>query len=92
MALTKKELITAIADQAGLSKNGAETMLAVAGAVLLEQLHECGELTLPGIGKFTVVERAARTGRNPRTGEPVEISAKRSVKFAAAKPLKDALN
>lgn len=92
MALTKKDLIAAISDKTGLPKTDVQTVLVGIEAVLLDQLNESGELILPGIGKFSVAERAARTGRNPRTGEPVEIDAKRAIKFSAAKQLKDGVN
>ena len=92
MALTKKDLIAAISDKTGLPKTDVQTVLVGTEAVLLDQLGDSGELILPGVGKFVVSERAARTGRNPRTGEPVQIEARRTVKFTPAKSLKDALN
>jgi len=56
------------------------------------QLATEKEISLPGIGKLTTASKAARTGRNPRTGEAVQIPASTSVKFKAAKSLKDAVN
>lgn len=92
MAMTKKDLITTISDKTSLPKTNVQAVLMGIEAVLLDQLNESGELTLPGIGKFHVADRAARTGRNPRTGEPVEIEAKRVVKFTASKSLKESLD
>ncbi|MFT0531635.1 HU family DNA-binding protein [Castellaniella hirudinis] len=90
MALTKKELITTISDLTGQPKAAVQAVLMGIRAVLVGKLGEGDELALPDIGKFHVAERAARTGRNPRTGETVEIEAKRVVKFTPAKSLKDA--
>lgn len=59
--------------------------------IVHEQLARGDKITLPGIGKFTVAERAARTGRNPQTGEALEIPASRQPKFKAAKVLKEAV-
>lgn len=91
MALTKQELIAAIAEQAGYSKADVKSIIDAQEVVVQNALAEDGELTLPGIGKLHTQVRAARTGRNPRTGEPVAIPAKTTVKFGAAKALKDAV-
>lgn len=55
-------------------------------------LKKGGSVTLVGFGSFTVTKRAARTGRNPKTGEPLKIKARKSPKFSAGKAFKDALN
>lgn len=60
--------------------------------IVHEQLAQGGEVTLPYIGKFTVAERAARTGRNPQSGEAIELPATKVPKFKAAKALKDAVS
>ena len=60
--------------------------------IVQEHLAQGQEVTLPGIGKLSVTERAARSGRNPQTGEELEIPASRAPKFKAAKALKDAIN
>jgi len=60
--------------------------------IVQEYLADGQEVTLPGIGKLSVTERAARSGRNPQTGEELEIPASRAPKFKAAKALKDAIN
>jgi DNA-binding protein HU-beta len=62
------------------------------GEIVQQQLASGGEITLPGIGKLTVTERAARTGRNPKTGEAIELPATSVPKFKAAKVLKEVVN
>lgn len=59
--------------------------------VLVSAIQTHGEVTMPGIGKLSVKERAARMGRNPRTGEAVEIKARRTLRFIASKTLKEAI-
>ena len=90
--MNKSELIDAIAKSADISKASAEkaldgTLNAVKGA-----LKRGSSVTLVGFGTFRVGKRAARTGRNPRTGEAIKIKAARVPKFSAGKALKDALN
>lgn len=60
--------------------------------IVQEHLAHGKEVTLPGIGKFSVTERAARSGRNPQTGEELEIPASKAPKFKASKALKEAVN
>jgi len=62
------------------------------GELVAEQLRAGHEVTLPGIGKLTAAARPARTGRNPQTGEAIEIPAAKVPKFKAAKALKEAVN
>ena len=90
--MNKQELVANIAGVNGISKKQAEDVLDSIGEVVTEVLAAGDEVTLPGIGKLSAVQRAARTGRNPQTGEEVKIAAKRAPKFSAAKALKDALN
>ncbi|MCF0253651.1 MAG: HU family DNA-binding protein [Duodenibacillus sp.] len=87
--MTKNQLIELIAMHADISKSKASLALDsfVTGVQMTLQKGE--SLTLPGFGTFCVVERAARTGRNPATGEPVEIPASRTPKFKPSKILKD---
>ncbi|TVO57556.1 HU family DNA-binding protein [Denitromonas halophila] len=73
------------------TKKEAEQVL-TAIADVIEDGISAGEAILPRIGKFKAVERPARTGRNPQTGEPVQIAASTAVKFVPAKQLKDFLN
>lgn len=88
--MTKQELIEAI-KPVNASKAVVEQVIDALGKVAQEQLANGGEVTLPGIGKLTVAEKAARKGRNPKTGEEIDIPAKRAPKFSAAKALKDAV-
>lgn len=90
--MNKTELIDHIADQADLSKAEATRALeAVIGAVEAT-LKNGGAVSLVGFGTFAVGKRAARTGRNPRTGDAIKIEAANVPKFRPGKALKDALN
>ena len=89
--MNKKELITAMAGKANLSLKDAGKALEALTAAITETLTAEGSLTIPGLGKFQVKERAARIGKNPRTGERVEIAASRYPTFKAGKALKDAI-
>ena len=89
--MNKKELITAMAGKANLSQKDAGKALDALTAAITEMLTSEGSLTIPGLSKFQVKERAARTGKNPRTGEMVEIAATRYPAFKAGKALKDAV-
>ena len=89
--MNKKELITAMAGKANLSQKDAGKALEALTAAITETLMADGNLTIPCLGKFQVKERAARIGKNPRTGERVEIAASRYQTFKAGKALKDAI-
>lgn len=90
--MNKTELIDHIATTADISKAAAMRALdALIGAVKIT-LKKNGSVTLVGFGTFSVGKRAARTGRNPRTGEAIKISAAKVPKFKAGKGLKDAIN
>ena len=92
--MNQAQLIDAIAAEtanAGVSKTHIKAVLDAHTKVAHQALAKGDEVPLPGLGKLTVATRAARTGRNPQTGEPVEIAAKRAPKFSAAKALKDAV-
>jgi DNA-binding protein HU-beta len=90
--VNKTELIDHIATTADISKAAAARALdALIGAVKTT-LKKNGSVTLVGFGTFSVGKRAARTGRNPRTGEAIEIDAAKVPKFKAGKGLKDAIN
>lgn len=90
--MNKADLINHISDQAEITRAAAERALnAITGAVQ-STLRKGGTVTLVGFGTFAVAKRAARTGRNPRNGEPVKIKARKVPKFSAGKALKDALN
>lgn len=90
--MNKNELIAEVADQTGLSK--ADATRAVDGVfdIITAELAKGEEVRLVGFGTFSVSERAATEGRNPRTGEKIQISASKQPKFKAGKGLKDAVN
>jgi DNA-binding protein HU-beta len=87
--MNQSDLVKAIADEAGLPQVGVESTLKALGKITQNALNAGEEVTLPGIGKLSVSTRAARTGRNPQTGDPLQIAAKQVPKFSAAKALKD---
>ncbi len=90
--MNKTELIEHISSKADLSKaDAARALDAFIGAVQTT-LKKKGTVTLVGFGTFAVTERAARTGRNPRTGEEIKIKKARVPKFRPGKALKDAVN
>jgi DNA-binding protein HU-beta len=90
--VNKTELIESIAQAADISKAAAERALDGTVAAITSSLKQGDMVTLVGFGTFHVGERAARSGRNPRTGETIEIKASRVPKFRAGKALKDAVN
>lgn len=90
--MTKTELIEHVANQADLSKAAAARAVEALMDGVKKTLRKGGTVTLVGFGTFQVGKRAARTGRNPRTGDPVKIKAAKVPKFTAGKALKDALN
>ena len=90
--MNKAELVAAIADKAELSKKDAEAALKAFTDVVAEELKKGEKIQLVGFGTFEVSERAARTGRNPQTGEEMTIPASRAPKFKAGKALKDLVN
>ncbi len=91
--LKKSELVEAIAGRTeGLSKRQVDDVLRALAETVTEQVRHGVKTPLPGLGKFVVTERAARQGRNPRTGEPVQIPASRTPKFQPAKGFKDSVN
>jgi len=92
--MNQAQLVDAIAaDPAneGISKKSIKWVLESAGSITQGALATGDEVTLPGIGKLTAKTRAARTGRNPSTGEELQIAAKVVPHFSAAKALKDAV-
>jgi len=88
-ALTKSQIATAIAEQNELSKKQAVQILE--NITQLAYKHAKNSFTLPGLGKLVLVNRKARMGRNPATGEAIKIPAKKVVKFRVAKAAKDAI-
>jgi DNA-binding protein HU-beta len=90
--VNKTELVDRIAEAADISKASAARALEAALDAITASLRQSDPVVLVGFGTFTVKERAARTGRNPQTGESIEIKAARVPGFKAGKALKDALN
>ncbi len=90
--MNKTELVAAIADKAEISKKDVEASLKAFTDVVAEELKKGEKIQLVGFGTFEVSERAARTGRNPQTGEEMTIPASRAPKFKAGKALKDFVN
>lgn len=89
--MNRTELITAMANKAEISMKDAEKALTAFTNVVADTLVDGGKVAITGFGIFEVVERAARTGRNPQTGQSIEIAASKSPKFKAGKALKDAV-
>lgn len=89
--MNKTELIDAIAEAAGLTKAQAGKALDATVDAVTTALKAGEEVTLVGFGSFYVADREARSGRNPRTGETIEIAAAKQPKFRAGKTLKDAV-
>jgi len=89
--LNKADLIASVADTTGLSKSSsADAVEAVLGSIT-NTLRSGGAVSLVGFGTFSVADRAARTARNPRTGETIHVGPSRAPKFKAGKALKDAV-
>jgi DNA-binding protein HU-beta len=88
-ALSKSEIASLVAEKNGLSKKQAVEILEHIAALAYK--HAKDTFTLPGLGKLVLVNRKARMGRNPATGETIQIKAKRVVKFRVAKAAKDAI-
>ncbi|MDA8654717.1 HU family DNA-binding protein [Alphaproteobacteria bacterium] len=90
--MNKNDLISKVADDTGLSKADAGRAVDSVFDSITGQLAGGGEVRLVGFGTFAVAQRKATTGRNPRTGETIQIKASKAPKFKAGKALKDALN
>jgi len=90
--VNKSELIEKIADQADISKASSARVVDAAVETITAALQQGDSISLVGFGTFTTGQRAARTGRNPRTGEAIQIKAAKTPKFKPGKALKDAVN
>jgi len=90
--MKKTEIIEAIARATGMTKTDVENVYSATFDLIKEELTKGNEFSVAGFGKFKVTERAARTGRNPQTGETINIAASKSVGFKVGKDLKDKLN
>lgn len=89
--MNKAELIATLAETSGVSKKDTEQVLNAFIATVQKTLKQDGKVQIPGFGSFEVRERAARSGRNPLTGEAIEIAAAKVPAFKAGKGLKDAI-
>ena len=90
--MNKSELIQAIADEAELSKHDAEEFINAFISVVTQEIKDGKDVTLVGFGSFHTAQSAERQGRNPKTGEPLTIAARKTPKFRPGKALKDAVN
>lgn len=89
--MNRKELATAIAEDLGTDRKAAESFLGSFVDVVTSTVSKGEPITISGFAKFARVERAARTGRNPQTGEPIQIAASRKVRITPLKAFKDAV-
>lgn len=90
--MNKSELIDHISTAAGISKKEAIAALQAVETGVIDTLANGGQVTLTGFGTFKVSDRAARTGRNPKTGEEIQIAASKVPTFKVGKAFKEALN
>ena len=90
--MNKNELVAAVADGAGISKADASNAVDSFCSAVQGALSKGDKVSLVGFGTFSVSARAARTGRNPQTGKPIKIAAKKVAKFKPGKAFSDALN
>ena len=88
-AMTKSQITAVVAEKAGISKKQAGAALEALSALAYKNAKN--GFTVPGLGKLVLVNRKARQGRNPQTGEIIQIKAKKVVKFRVAKAAKDAI-
>ena len=90
--MNKNDLVAQVAEAAGLSKNDATKAVDAVFEGIADAMKKGDEVRLVGFGTFAIAERAASEGRNPRTGEKIQIPASKQPKFKPGKNLKDALN
>lgn len=89
--MQKSDLVEKIADESGISKAAADRALNSLLSNVTKELKKGGRVSLVGFGTFSISKRAARTGRNPQTGETIKIKATKVPKFSAGKGLKDSV-
>ena len=89
--MTQTQLVRALAESCELSNKVARQFLENLATTAVKEVKKNGVFVVPGLGRLVRVERKARTGRNPATGETINIPAKRVVKFRVAKAVKDAI-
>lgn len=89
--MTKTQIVSELAEATGTNKKTAAQFIESLSSLAYREVKKSGEFTVPGLGKLVKSHRAARTGRNPQTGEPIQIKARTSVKFRVAKAAKDSV-
>ena len=89
--MTKTQLAGLLAEQVGITKKQAVTFLETLADLAVKEAKKNGVFVVPGLGRLKKVQRKARTGRNPQTGEAIKIKAKTTAKFYVAKAVKDAI-
>ncbi|MFH1255653.1 MAG: HU family DNA-binding protein [bacterium] len=89
--MTKSQLLDVMAAEVGMSKKDTANFLEKLANLALKEVKKNGEFVIPGLGKLVKINRAARMGRNPATGEQIQIKAKTVVKFKVAKAAKEAV-
>lgn len=89
--MTQTQLVRELAEAGEVSNKQAKKIFETLGAVAIRETKKSGVFVVPGIGRLVRVDRKARMGRNPATGEPIKIPAKKVVKFRVAKACKDSI-
>ncbi len=89
--MTKSQLVQKLADAASISKKQADTVLQTLVQVTVASVKKGDPVKIPGLGTFRKVQTKARMGRNPQTGEPIKIPARKKVRFSVAKSFKDSV-
>ena len=89
--MTQTQLVRSLAEKCAVSNKTARELMEALSATAIAEVKKNGMFVLPGIGRLVRVDRKARTGRNPATGEAIKIPAKKVVKFRVAKAAKDAI-
>ena len=89
--MTQSQIVQTLADKCEVTKKQAHAMLGALGATAISEVKKNGMFVVPGLGRLVRVDRKARMGRNPATGEAIKIPAKKVVKFRVAKACKDAI-
>jgi len=92
MPLNKSDVVAALSEETSLTNAQAQEAVTAILKTISDELTAKGTVTFPGFGSFSTKERAARTGRNPQTGESMEIKASTAVAFKSGKTLKDSVN
>jgi DNA-binding protein HU-beta len=87
--MNREELITAVAAKTGLTKKSAEEVLDTIQDTIMDAVRDGDKMALAGFGTFQLHERPAHKGRNPRTGEPIEIAARKRPRFLPGKHFRD---